>query len=52
MADLLSISFRQIARNKRRYHGVLAVIAVGIAALVVVPPLGNAIELKIGTNLD
>jgi putative ABC transport system permease protein len=52
LADLLSISFRQIARNQRRYQGVLAVIAVGIAGLAVVPPMGNAIELKIGTNLE
>jgi putative ABC transport system permease protein len=51
-ADLLSISFRQIERNKRRYHGVLAVIAVGIAGLVLVPPMGNAMEQKIGTNLE
>jgi putative ABC transport system permease protein len=51
-ADLLNISFRQIVRDKRRYQGVLAVIAVGIAGLVVVPPMGNAIEEKIGTNLE
>lgn len=50
--DLLSVSLRQIARNKRRYHGVLAVIAVGIFGLVMVPPMGNAIEKKIGTNLE
>ncbi len=51
-ADLLSISLRQIARNKRRYHALIAVIAVGIFGLVVVPPMGNAIEEKIGSNLE
>jgi putative ABC transport system permease protein len=51
-ADLLSISFRQIVRNKRRYHGLVAVIAVGISGLVVVASMGNAIEEKIGTNLE
>jgi len=51
-ADLLDISFRQILRDEKRYHGVVAVIALGIAGLVVVPTMGNAIEDKISINLE
>ena len=51
-ADLLDISFRQILRDEKRYHGVIAVIALGIAGLVVVPTMGNAIEDKISINLE
>jgi len=51
-ADLLDISFRQILRDKTRYHGVLVVIALGIAGLIVVPTMGNAIEDKISINLE
>lgn len=50
--DLLTVALRQVLRNQRRYRGVFLSIALGIAGLVCVLSLGEAIEKKVAVNLE
>lgn len=50
--DLLNVAFRQVFRNQRRYRGVFLSITLGIAGLVSVLSMGEAIEKKVAVNLE
>lgn len=52
IADLLSISLRQIYRNKRRYKAALVGTALGIAGLITVVTMGDSVESMLGRNLE
>lgn len=51
-SDFVQVCVRQIVRNRSRYRGVVAIIAVGIAGLIVLATLGRSVELGIGRNLE
>jgi putative ABC transport system permease protein len=50
--DLLKVALRQVARHQRRYRGVFLSIALGIAGLMTVLTMGEAIEKKVAVNLE
>jgi putative ABC transport system permease protein len=50
--DLLKVALRQVLRNQRRYRGVFLSITLGIAGLVTVLSMGEAIEKKVAVNLE
>lgn len=50
--DLAIISLKQIYRNKRRYKSVLIGISLGIAGLVTVITMGDAVESDLARNLE
>ena len=50
--DLLKVALRQVVRNQRRYRGVFLSITLGIAGLVSVLSMGEAIEKKVAVNLE
>jgi putative ABC transport system permease protein len=52
LTDLLSISLRQIYRNKRRYKAALVGTAFGIAGLITVVTMGDSVESMLGKNLE
>ncbi|MBI4963771.1 MAG: ABC transporter permease [Desulfomonile tiedjei] len=52
LADLLRTSLAQVVRNQRRYRGVSLNIALGVAGLITVMTMGDAIEKKVATNLE
>lgn len=51
-ADFIRVSMRQVVRNRSRYRGVVAIIALGIAGLIVLATLGRSVALGIGRNLE
>jgi len=50
--DLLRVALRQVVRNQRRYRGVFLSVALGIAGLVTVLTMGEAIEKTVAVNLE
>ena len=52
LQDLLKVALRQVLRHQRRYRGVFLSIALGIAGLVTVLTMGEAIEKKVAINLE
>jgi putative ABC transport system permease protein len=50
--DLLKVALRQVLRNQRRYRGVFLSVTLGVAGLVSVLSLGEAIEKKVALNLE
>ena len=50
--DLLKVALRQVLRHQRRYRGVFLSITLGIAGLVCVLSMGEAIEKKVAVNLE
>ena len=52
LQDVLKVALRQVLRNQRRYRGVFMSITLGIAGLVTVLCMGEAIEKKIAVNLE
>lgn len=52
IADLITISLRQLYRNQRRYKSVIIGIALGIAGFVTVLTMGDSVESDLGHNLE
>ena len=52
IADLATVSLRQILRNRRRYKSVIIGISVGIAGIIVVLTMGDSVEQNLGQNLE
>lgn len=52
VSDILTISLRQIYRNKRRYRGAILGTALGIAGLITVVSMGDSVEGMLGRNLE
>lgn len=52
IADFLTVSFRQVVRNRTRYQAVIVIISLGIAGTVCVATLGDSVEVAIGKNLE
>ncbi len=52
VSDFVQVCLRQIVRHRSRYRGVIAIIAVGIAGLIVLATLGRSVELAVGRNLE
>lgn len=52
LQDLVKVALRQVLRNQRRYRGVFLSITLGIAGLVSVLTMGEAIEKKVAVNLE
>ncbi len=52
LADLATVSLKQIYRNRRRYKGVIIGISVGIAGIIVVLTMGDSVEQNLGQNLE
>ncbi len=52
VADVLTISLRQIYRNRRRYRGAILGTALGIAGLITVVSMGDSVEGLLGRNLE
>ena len=50
--DLVKVALRQVIRNQRRYRGVVLSITLGIAGLLSVLTMGEAIEKKVAVNLE
>ncbi len=50
--DFVQVCLRQIVRHRSRYRGVIAIIALGIAGLIVLATLGRSVELAVGRNLE
>lgn len=50
--DILRVALRQVVRNQRRYRGVFLSVALGIAGLITVLTMGEAIEKKVAVNLE
>lgn len=51
-SDLLSVSLRQLYRNRRRYKSVIIGIALGISGFVTVLTVGDSVESDLGHNLE
>jgi len=51
-SDLLTVSLRQLYRNRRRYKSVIIGIALGISGFVTVLTLGDSVESDLGHNLE
>jgi putative ABC transport system permease protein len=52
LQDLLQVALKQVLRNQRRYRGVFLSISLGIAGLVSVLTMGEALEKKVAVNLE
>lgn len=50
--DLLTMCWRLVLRNRRRYNAVLAGIALGTAGFIIVQTMGDSVENKMGQNLE
>jgi putative ABC transport system permease protein len=50
--DLLTMCWRLVSRNRRRYKAVVAGIAVGTAGLIVIQTMGDSVETKMGEHLE
>ncbi|MDQ7782026.1 MAG: ABC transporter permease [Desulfomonilaceae bacterium] len=51
-SDFAYVCMRQIVRHGSRYRGVIAILALGIAGLIVLATLGRSVELAVGRNLE
>lgn len=50
--DLLSMCWRLVLRNRRRYKAVLTGIAFGTAGFIVIQSMGDSVERKLGEHLE
>jgi len=50
--DLLKTAFKQVYRNKRRYKAAIIGTAMGIAGLIAVVTMGEAVQNTLGKNLE
>ncbi|HMK37576.1 MAG TPA: ABC transporter permease [Desulfomonilaceae bacterium] len=50
--DLLTMCWRLVLRNRRRYKAVMAGIAVGTAGFIVIQTMGDSVEKKMGEHLE
>ncbi len=51
-ADLLRFALRRIYRNRKRYRGAVLTSALGIAGLITALTLGDAVETRVGHDLE
>ena len=52
LGDHLTMCWRQVLRNRRRYKAVMAAIAFGTAGFIVIRTMGDSVESKLGENLE
>ncbi len=50
--DLLTMCWRLVLRNRRRYKAVMAGIAAGTAGFIIVQTVGDSVEKKMGEHLE
>lgn len=50
--DLLTMCWRLVLRNRRRYKAVMAGIALGTAGFIVIQTMGDSVEKKMGEHLE
>jgi putative ABC transport system permease protein len=50
--DLLTMCWRLVLRNRRRYKAVIAGIALGTAGLIIIQTMGDSVEKKMGEHLE
>ena len=50
--DLITMCWRLVLRNRRRYKAVMAGIALGTAGFIIMQTLGDSVERKMGDNLE
>lgn len=50
--DLITMCWRSVLRNRRRYKAVMAGIAVGAAGFIIVQTMGDSVEKKMGEHLE
>lgn len=50
--DLLTMCWRSVLRNRRRYKAVMAGIAVGAAGFIIIQTMGDSVEKKMGEHLE
>jgi len=50
--DLITMCWRLVLRNRRRYKAVMAGIAFGTAGFIVIQTMGDSVEHKINANLE
>ncbi|MGB6064465.1 MAG: ABC transporter permease [Desulfomonilaceae bacterium] len=50
--DLMTMCWRLVLRNRRRYKAVIAGIAVGTAGFIIIQTMGNSVEKKMGEHLE
>jgi putative ABC transport system permease protein len=51
-SDLISMCWRLVLRNRRRYKAVIAGIALGTAGFIIIQTMGDSVEKKMGENLE
>jgi putative ABC transport system permease protein len=52
VSDLLTMCWRLVLRNRRRYKAVIVGIAVGTAGFIVIHTTGDSVERRMGENLE
>ncbi len=50
--DLLTMCWRLVLRNRRRYKAVMAGIALGTAGFIIIQTMGDSVERKLGDHLE
>ena len=50
--DLITMCWRSVLRNRRRYKAVMAGIAVGAAGFIIIQTMGDSVEKKMGEHLE
>jgi len=50
--DLMTMCWRLVLRNRRRYQAVMAGIAVGTAGFIIIQTMGDSVEKKMGEHLE
>ncbi len=50
--DHMTMCWRQVLRNRRRYKAVLAAIAFGTAGFIIIRTMGDSVEKRLGENLE
>ena len=50
--DLMTMCWRLVLRNRRRYKAVMAGIALGTAGFIVIQTMGDSVEKKMGEHLE
>lgn len=50
--DLITMCWKSVLRNRRRYKAVMAGIAVGAAGFIIVQTMGDSVEKKMGEHLE
>jgi len=52
LRDLVTVSFRQVMRNRRRFHGVFLAMVLGVAGIITVLTMSQEIKKNINEDLD